>query len=204
MTSRRPRCATALLVTGLSATLGLVAAPAARAGWDADPALDVGVSIWPQLEQHVGDAAVFAETIDVGVLLSAGRRTRVGIEVQARPDFVVVGAAWHRDLSVSSRREWRLHAGMGYTIPVDETEPLFERLNGQGSSTVDRLHLDVGLGQTFGVRGALGFRVGYRARLMLPGSLLSTLEALDDEIVSDETFVMHAFQVGIELRRGAD
>lgn len=168
-----------------------------------DSRLVLGLSVMPQLEQFIGGRSFPAELYRAELLLPVGPRLRAGVEVDARPDFVIIGASGHADFWRTDANEWRVGFGLGYTLPLADSEMLFRRFVGEGSSLLDRLHLRVGLGQTFDLhRGGAALRVSYDARLMLRDSMLSVLEGLDDGVDATSTFLVHELMAGIELRWG--
>jgi len=190
------------VLLALVALLTVVAVETASAARP-DPRLLVGVGVLPQMRQYVDDTEVFAELTRVEVLWPVARDWRAGGELAVRKDFAIVGANLHRDFWVSPSREWRVAMGLGYAQPLSETEDLYERLHGEGSGITDRVHLRVGVGQTFSLdRGRLAFRLGSDARISTRSSVLSFLESLDDGPDSAEGFVVLEVYAGFELRLG--
>jgi hypothetical protein len=185
------------------AVLALVALPPSVRGAERQPRVTVGVGVLPQMDQFVGTTSLPAELYRAELLLPTGRNWHVGPELAGRRDFAVVGFGLHRELGGSEEQEWRLALALDYTFPLSDTGRFFDRLKGKGSSTLDRLHLRLAVGQTFDLRRAgVGLRVEYGVRLMLPGSLLSVLESLDDPADAREGFWMHEITAGLEFRRG--
>lgn len=185
-----------------AALLALVAVETASAARP-DPRLLVGVGVVPQMRQHIDDTEVFAELTRVEVLWPVAREWRAGGELAARKDFAILGVNLHRDFWVSSTREWRLAVGLGYLQPLSETEDLYERLHGEGSGLHDRVHLRVGVGQTFSIdRGRLAFRLGTDARIAPRSSVLSFLESLDDGPDEADGFLVLEVYAGFEFRLG--
>ncbi len=180
-----------------------VAASASASAEETRAVLAVGVL--PQFTQSLGTATVPSEVYRFELLRRIGRRWWAAPDLAVRADFAILGAALHRDLWVSAEREWRLSFGMEYVLPLSQTEDLFERFKGERSSTLDRLQLRLALGQSFQLeKGGPALRVESGLHLMLPGSVLSVLEAVDDPISAGEGFWFYELRAGLVFRGGDD
>jgi hypothetical protein len=161
--------------------------------------------VLPQFEQFIGDRVLPAELYRAELLVPVGARWHGAVSLDARRDFLIAGASGHVDFWSTPRSEWRAAVGAGYTLPLGDSETLFRRYDGEGSGLLDRLNLRLGLGQTFDIQGrAVALRVEYDARFVLRGSLLSVLEALDDGVDTESTFVVHEIVAGVEMRWGGE
>jgi len=170
---------------------------------DDDSRLFIGLGVLPQFPQFIGTARLPSELYRVEYMRSIATRWRAGPELTARSDFAILGAALHHDIWRSDGREWRLAVGIGYVVPMSQTDEYFFRVRGVSASLADRILLRLSVGQTFDLsRGRTGLRVESGVRLMRPESMLSTLEALDDAVDSEEGFWMYEIIAGLDLRGG--
>jgi hypothetical protein len=209
-TARRGRGLVSALSIGLAAFVTArpgLASEGSHAGGEprrATARLVLKLGALPQIHQHISDTEVWAELYEAELLVPTGRRWRAGGGVLGRGDFLLVRGALAHDVWRSRDREWRAAAGVEYLVPLSETESLYRRMKGEGSSTIDRSNVYFGIGQTFNLdRERMAFRVEYAGRVTFDHSVLSLLESLDDELGSGEGGWVHEFAAGIELQLGS-